>query len=68
MSVKAYQAGERKFKKRQIMTRQLLIALAARAYELENGHRPASFTDLVPDYLKAVPKDPVSGANLILPP
>jgi hypothetical protein len=68
MSVKAYQAGERKFKKRQIMTRQLLIALAARAYELENGHRPASFTDLVPDYLKAVPKDPASGANLVLPP
>ena len=68
MSAKAYQTGERKFKKRQIMTRQLLIALAARAYELENGHRPASLTDLVPDYLKAVPKDPVSGANLVLPP
>ena len=65
---KAHQAGERKFNKRQLMTRQLLVDLAARAYELENGRRPASLTDLVPEYLKAVPKDPASGANLILTP
>jgi uncharacterized protein YgiM (DUF1202 family) len=65
---KAHQAGERKFNKRQIMTRQLLVDLAARAYELEKGHRPASVADLVPDYLKVVPKDPVSGTNLVLTP
>jgi hypothetical protein len=65
---KAYQAGERKFKKHQLMTLQLLVELAARAYELEHGCRPASVTDLVPDYLKAVPKDPASGANLVLMP
>ncbi len=68
MSVRVQQAGERKIKKRQIMTSQLLVALASRAYELENGHHPASVADLVPDYLKAVPKDPVSGTNLVLTP
>jgi hypothetical protein len=47
---------------------QLLIALAARAYELEKGQRPASATNLVPDYLKAVPQDPVTGTNLIYSP
>jgi competence protein ComGC len=51
-----------------MMTRQLLVALAARAYELDKGRRPASLTELVPDYLKAVPKDPASGTNLILTP
>jgi hypothetical protein len=65
---KAHQAGERKFNKRQIMTRQLLVDFAARAYELENGHRPASVADLVPDYLKAVPQDPLTGTNLVYSP
>ena len=65
---KAYRAGERKFNKQQLMTRQLLVDLAARAFELENGHRPASVTNLAPDYLKAIPKDPVSGTNLVLTP
>jgi len=65
---KALQGGERKFKKQQLMTRQLLVDLAARAYELENGRRPTSLTDLVPDYLKAVPQDPVSGTNLVYTP
>jgi hypothetical protein len=64
----AYQKGEQKFNKRQIMTRQLLVDLAARVYELEHGHRPSSVAELVPDYLKAVPKDPASGANLVLMP
>jgi hypothetical protein len=65
---KAHQAGERKFNGQEKKTRQLIIDLAAHAYVLENGHRPASVANLVPDYLKAVPKDPVSGANLVLPP
>ena len=50
------------------MTSQLLIDLAARAYELEKGHRPASLADLVPDYLKAIPQDPVTGTNMVFPP
>ncbi len=65
---KAHKAGERKFNKQQLLTRQLLVELAARAYELEKGRRPASLTELAPDYLKAVPKDAVSGTNLVLTP
>jgi hypothetical protein len=34
---------------------QLLIDLAARAYELDKGKTPANIADLVPDYLKAIP-------------
>jgi hypothetical protein len=47
--------------------RQLMIALAARAYELDKGRRPASVADLVPEYLKAVPQDPVTGTNIVSP-
>jgi hypothetical protein len=68
LSKKSHQAAERKFNKQQLMTRQLLVDLAARAYELENGRRPASVADLVPDYLKVVPQDPVSGTNLVMTP
>jgi hypothetical protein len=50
---------------RQKKESQLLIALAARAYELDKGSPPASAANLVPDYLKAVPQDPVTGTNLV---
>jgi hypothetical protein len=46
----------------------LTLDLAARAYELDKGHPPANLTDLVPDYLKAVPQDPFTGANMIYSP
>ncbi len=49
-------------------TRQLILDLGARAYELEKGHRPANPGDLVPDYLKAVPEDPFTGTNLVCSP
>ena len=65
---KGIQKAEQKFKNQQSRTRQLLVDLAARAYELDKGRRPANLTDLVPDYLKAVPKDPASGKNLVLTP
>jgi competence protein ComGC len=42
----------------------LIINLAARAYELDKGHRPASLNDLVPDYLKTIPQDPSTGKNM----
>ena len=48
--------------------RQLILTLAARAYELEKGKRAQSAADLVPGYLKAVPQDPVTGTNLVLGP
>ncbi len=52
----------------QNMNRRLLVKLAARAYELEKGQRPKTVGDLVPAYLKTVPKDPVTGTNLVLTP
>jgi len=42
----------------------LLVDLAARAYELDKGRPPASFADLVPDYLKTIPQDPITGTNM----
>ena len=56
-------AGE-KFAEQERETSQLIIDLAARAYELEKGHRPASPAELVPDYLKTIPQDPITGNNL----
>ena len=63
---KVNQRAERKFDEQEGITRQLILELAARAYELDKGHRPASAADLVPDYLKAVPQDPVTGKELNL--
>lgn len=64
----AQAAGARKFAQQQTRTRQLIIALAARAYELAKGHRPASLADLVPDYLKTIPPDPLTGTNRVYSP
>jgi hypothetical protein len=62
---KAYQSAEQKFKAQQIKMHQLIIEFAARAYELDKGHRPASLNDLVPDYLKFIPQDPFTGTNMV---
>ena len=59
------QKAEEKFDEHEKETRQLTIDLAARAYELDKGHRPARPADLVPDYLKAIPQDPFTGTNLV---
>jgi hypothetical protein len=48
--------------------RQLMLNLAARVYELEHGKRPLSVEELVPSVLRAVPKDPETGTNLVLNP
>jgi hypothetical protein len=42
----------------------LLLQLASRAYELEKGERPKTVADLVPAYLKAIPRDPTTGTNI----
>jgi hypothetical protein len=55
-----------KAKAQQTRTQLLLVQLAARAYELEEGERPKSIADLVPAYLKAVPQDPLTGTNMVL--
>jgi hypothetical protein len=44
-----------KMKAHETRTRQLLIQLATRAYELERGAPPKNVSDLVPEYLQAVP-------------
>lgn len=64
----ARQKAGQKFAEQEKNTRQLTIDLAARAFELEKGHRPASPADLVPDYLKAIPQDPATGTNLVYSP
>lgn len=61
---KMYRNAERKFEEQQMSMRQFIIDLAARAYELDHGHAPASAADLVPGYLKTIPQDPFTGANL----
>ena len=43
----------------------MMVDFAARAFELQKGKPAASVTNLVPDYLKAVPKNPVTGSNLV---
>ncbi|HXR46346.1 MAG TPA: hypothetical protein VN784_02810 [Candidatus Limnocylindrales bacterium] len=62
---KVYQNAEQRFEEQQSKTRQLIIEFAARAYELDKGHRPGNITDLVPDYLKAIPQDPLTGTNMV---
>jgi hypothetical protein len=62
---KANQDSERAFMKHELTARQLIIDFAARAYELDKGHPPASVNDLVPDYLKAIPQDPLTGTNMV---
>ena len=38
------------------------LALAMRAYYLEKGQWPARLTELAPDFLAALPRDPYDGA------
>ncbi len=53
-----------KIQKTQLRRREIMLEFAARAYELEKGKRPQSAADLVPEYLKEIPKDPVTGKEL----
>jgi hypothetical protein len=55
---------QKSYQAEQLKLRRLMIDFAARAFELEKGHRPASAAELVPEYLKAVPKNPTTGKNL----
>jgi hypothetical protein len=48
--------------------RAVLVQLAARAYELEKGERPKSLAGLVPEYLKTIPRDPITGTNMAIQP
>ena len=48
-----------------LQRRRMMVAFAARAYELEKGNPAQNIAELVPMYLKAVPKDPVGRTNLV---
>jgi hypothetical protein len=58
------QRAQRSFQAEQLKARRLMMEFGSRAYELDKGHHPASAADLVPEYLKAVPKNPTTGKNL----
>jgi hypothetical protein len=60
------QKAKQKFQSQGLKRRALLIGIAARAYELEKGQPPKTALDLVPDYLKEVPNDPIGGTNMVL--
>lgn len=63
-----YNKTQQTFNRQLRSTRQLILDLAARAYQLDKGHAPAGAADLVPAYLKAVPIDPFTGTNLVYAP
>jgi hypothetical protein len=46
------------------LIRQLVVALAVRAFELEHGRKPAGTDELVPDFLAEIPTDLETGAPL----
>ena len=67
--LKASDAKEKqRFETQQIKTRRLMLDLAAHAYQLDKGHRPTNAADLAPDYLKAVPIDPITGKEMKMTP
>jgi hypothetical protein len=63
-----FMRAEQKLIEHQRGMRRLSVELAARAYELEKGHPPSSLSDLVPDYLTAIPQDPLTGTNMVFSP
>jgi hypothetical protein len=61
---KVDQDAQKEFEDQQARTRKLIIDLAARAYESDKGHPPATVSDLLTNYLKTIPIDPVTGTNM----
>ena len=58
--------AEQKYEIAMKNTRRLMINLAARAYTLDKGRPPNSMADLIPAYLKSIPTDSTTGANMAL--
>jgi hypothetical protein len=61
---KSQQQFEQKHKELVSKTRRLFMDLAARAYELEKNTPLENPSTLVPDYLKAIPQDPLTGTTM----
>jgi len=55
-----------KFAQVQSDIRQMQLRLAAHAYELEQGKKPTTVSELIPRYLRSIPVDPATGAELPL--
>jgi len=55
----------KQYKYIQLKRRDLMVLFAGRAYELENAKPVQKIEDLVPAFLKAVPKDPYGGTNMV---
>jgi hypothetical protein len=64
----AERKGENRYNQQTLKARSLLLDHAARTYKLEKGLPPKDASDLVPGYLKSVPKDPFTGKYLSLRP
>ena len=56
------------FRERLAKSRQLMLAFAARAYELDHKQKLSDFAYLVPAYLKTIPQDPLTGTNMVFTP
>ena len=55
-------------RQRELQRRTLMLALAIRAHETENGKKPENHSALVPQYLSSIPVDPFTGTSLSLTP
>jgi len=68
VAFKSIQSNQQKYQQKisaaEKRRRLLLLDLATRAYQLENGLRPPTVSALVPAYLKSIPQDPATGTNL----
>ena len=58
ITVSAFTYARWKFVHAETQNALLLVALALHAFRLENGHAPASLSELVPSYLPQLPDDP----------
>jgi hypothetical protein len=65
---KSEQAFIQKAQQADAQRRRLLLDLAIRVYQQENGSKPKALTDLVPAYLKTIPLDPITGTNMVYAP
>ena len=64
----ALKRAEQKFQTQQKRRSDLLLSVATRAYELERRQRPKAVSDLVPDFLKVIPKDSLIATNGLVKP
>jgi hypothetical protein len=67
LSARAQKDFVRKCHQSDAQLKRLIVDLAARAYELDRGQPAKNLAALVPDYLDALPLDPVTGTAMTYP-